>query len=764
MLKHKLCKRISMLFLVLVLMSTSVFAGGEAGAVSSAGHGSTYVIKNDGSLWGWGGQYTGAGNGFKEVQVTPVKILDNVRSVSANGSDFAVAVKKDDTMWGWGDLYGYPYADGEKGDRTVPTLLAIDDVKSAASGLRFVLALKNDGTLWICGQQYIGDGTTTQATGDDGFKLMAENVKDMYANKETIFIIKEDDTLWGVGMNDYAQLGNMTMEGDESLNVAHVLSFTKILDNVIFVNGCPDGYVNFAIRKDNSLYAWGTEGFYTEENGWVENAGKPYKVMDQVKFATADGDKAYIIKSDNSLWSWGYSYEGKTVANEQVPYLVTDNVVSISLGERHAALVKTDNTLWVMGGNYRNGLGYDINETWYTPLTKIIDDVQDAPASWAYEEVEKAIGAQLIPEELQGQYSKPITREEFCKLAIQMIEVRAEMPIEDYLGAMGTEIAPIGTFIDCDTKAVRAAKSLGITSGTSETEFSPDKLLTREQAAKFLTATAIACGRDVELTAPNYADVDQIANWAKEYTGYVNKIGVMKGVGGNRFDPEGSYQRQQAFMTMYRIWLSIDSVNIDRAALLTGATEPQEDYKDLEEIKSLVGSIEYEGLLKQVTLTFDEYHNEGMDIEYSYPVTAYFDGHHVRLETNNDITGHLVEIYNATDNATYGTNGFTGYYEKGNALGVSRLSVDMIEAIEVGDYKDYAIEIKGNELYFTIDTGDKIWDYRYSLIYGIPLSYGYIGTEGGPLTTGLVWKNMAFEDQTPIDESYFEIPDAVKNQ
>jgi len=90
----------------------------------------------------------------------------------------------------------------------------------------------------------------------------------------------------------------------------------KILDDVKSIQAGQDSNTIFAIRLDNSLYAWGEEGFYTEEQGWIEEAGSPYKVMDNVKLAVPDGEQAFIIKTDDSLWSWGYSYQGNRVENE----------------------------------------------------------------------------------------------------------------------------------------------------------------------------------------------------------------------------------------------------------------------------------------------------------------------------------------------------------------------------------------------------------------------------------------------------------------
>lgn len=560
--------------LMSICMSSTVLANGESDSILSAANSSTYVIKDDGSLWGCGLSYVGNGNGYKEPVIVPVKVLDNVRSVSANAFT-TIAVKKDDTLWGWGSFAGY-IGEDQNPSYLYPTKF-MDDILMAANGDNYIMVLKNDHTLWVGGNMVIGDGTNTKADSDTGFVKVMSNVKSISAGEDTVYVIKNDDTLWGWGDNSNAQLGNRSDTGDN--NVDTEFTPVKILDDVKFVSN--SGSTVIAVRLDGSLYSWGkggSKGIYTE-NGWVENAGTPYKVMDDVVMGTMrdNGSGILVVKTDGTLWGWNNQWNDE--GNRQTPYKYADNVSRVSVGERHAAIVKKDNTMWTMGGNYRYGLGYESNETWYTPLTKVLDNIQDAPASWAGKEVETAIGLKLIPEDMQGNYTKIITREEFCVLAIKMIEVKSGMDIEDYIRIKGVTIASSNTFVDTTNKDILAAKTLGITEGTSPTTFNPDNQLTREQAAKFLSSTARVIGEDITATCPAYVDEDTIANWAKPYIGYVYNVNVMKGVGANRFDPRGGYQRQQAYLTMTRLFNSIEQVNMDEKVVETEI--PVDTYTDV---------------------------------------------------------------------------------------------------------------------------------------------------------------------------------------
>ena len=701
----------TMVLMVLLTSNLSVLANGEGGSILSTSYGSTYIIRNDHSLWGWGQGYTG--NGDDEEVITPIKVLTNVRSVSSN-SGATVAVKNDDTLWGWGFFDGT--SNGQQRATYGSPVQLMENVLMAAKGDDYLLVVKNDYTLWLSGKMYLGDGSLEQAT--DGFVQVMSGVKYCAAGEDTIFVVKEDDTLWGWGDNTDALLGNMIDGGD--LNNGIALTAVKILDDVKLVSNSSD--VVCAIRLDGSLYSWGggSDGIYTE-SGWIKNAGSPYKVMDHVVSVgmTDNAGGILVVKEDETLWGWGTSWNREREPKEPIKY--ADNVRMVACGERHAAVVKTDNTLWTMGGNYRGGLGYDSDETWYTPLTQVLDQVMDAPVDWAREEVEAAIGKQLIPEYLQNNYDQSITREEFCVLAVRLIETKSAMTIEDYLGERGMTMASSSTFTDTSNSDILAAKTLGITDGTSPTTFSPDNQLTREQAAKFLSATARAVGKDITATTPSYSDVDEIADWAKPYTGYVYNINVMKGVGGNRFSPRGGYQRQQAFMTMNRLFDAIDSVTMDKLVEETAGSSLDGIKADLlartkptSFFASLEGSAVDQEQDAAFNLTYDIYYKEG-DIHvdtYMYDRIAYN------------------QFYLKDEDATYvHYDNYEAYgeYAEGYSLPFRLLDPDLLqelkEAAVGGDFTATYVSLDQEEaLYIESRSSDgvsmEVW---YSLAYLIPI-------------------------------------------
>ena len=100
-------------------------------------------------------------------------------------------------------------------------------------------------------------------------------------------------------------------------------------------------------------------------------------------------------------------------------------------------------------------------------------------SDWAKAELTKADENGLIPESLkEADLTKPITRAEFAAVSVLLFEK---------ISLRKAEKAGTNPFTDTTDEYVLKAYELGVTTGTSETTFDPDALLTREQAAAMLT-------------------------------------------------------------------------------------------------------------------------------------------------------------------------------------------------------------------------------------------------------------------------------------
>lgn len=119
-----------------------------------AGHGSSYYLHSDGSVWA--------------TETSPRRMFelpDIVAIAWAGGASFAL--RADGTLWAAGRNDQGLFGDGTKQtiSRGEPQpVLGLSGIKEVAGSDGFVLALKDDGTVWAWGNNeygQLGDGTRT---------------------------------------------------------------------------------------------------------------------------------------------------------------------------------------------------------------------------------------------------------------------------------------------------------------------------------------------------------------------------------------------------------------------------------------------------------------------------------------------------------------------------------------------------------------------------------------------------------------------------
>ncbi len=156
-------------------------------------------------------------------------------------------------------------------------------------------------------------------------------------------------------------------------------------------------------------------------------------------------------------------------------------------------------------------------------------------SAWAKDEVTKANEYELIPEILKGaDMTKPITREEFCELAVLLYE--------KVTGNEAVAVSP-NPFTDTDNTRILKAYALKITNGTSPTLFSAKTLITREQCAAMLFRAigAIAPTADYSVDGvKDFPDQKEISAYAVQATKYMANLGIIKGNNSGYFMPKAS--------------------------------------------------------------------------------------------------------------------------------------------------------------------------------------------------------------------------------
>ena len=174
---------------------------------------------------------------------------------------------------------------------------------------------------------------------------------------------------------------------------------------------------------------------------------------------------------------------------------------------------------------------------------------QDVPSSWATAEVATAISAGLVPEVLQKNYTKPVSRADVAQMFINLIEQSSGKSIDRLMDEKGVSINK-DAFTDTSDYAVLAANALGIINGTGNSQFSPDGTFTRSQIAAIINRVARVLGVNTDGYTHSFTDV--VGHWVDTELGWPSSVGIINGVGENKFSPDTELTTEQAIAVTYR--------------------------------------------------------------------------------------------------------------------------------------------------------------------------------------------------------------------
>jgi hypothetical protein len=184
---------------------------------------------------------------------------------------------------------------------------------------------------------------------------------------------------------------------------------------------------------------------------------------------------------------------------------------------------------------------------------------KEQPSTWATDSISKATSEGLLYNNANCRYKANISRQDFCILAVEAYCKSQGMEIDDYIKANNITL-DYKKFTDTDNAYVLLANELGIVSGTSDTTFSPDRGITRQEAAVLLNNIASLCELKPNFQKTSYTDEAKFATWAKDAIYNVSNIqnsdgiAIMNGMEENHFSPWSLYSREQAYVTIYRLY------------------------------------------------------------------------------------------------------------------------------------------------------------------------------------------------------------------
>ena len=173
--------------------------------------------------------------------------------------------------------------------------------------------------------------------------------------------LKPDGTVWAWGSNALGQLGNNTTNDSfvpiQVKGPGGAGNLTDIIQVAAGVN------YSLALKSDGSVWTWGYNSSGQLGNGTTTDSHSPVQVngLSGVVSLTACGFHNLAVKSDGSVWAWGQNYHGElgigttVIAVSPVQVSGLSGIVGVGAGSYHSFAVDASGAVYAWGWN--NGYG-----------------------------------------------------------------------------------------------------------------------------------------------------------------------------------------------------------------------------------------------------------------------------------------------------------------------------------------------------------------------------------------------------------------------
>lgn len=305
-----------------------------------------------------------------------------------------------------------------------------------------------------------------------------------------------------------------------------------------------------------------------DKSAVINQSGKVILPLDSYGNIVLHDDGYIHVMSMNNKWLLN-DYSGNTVFAGEYDFISNmSNGYMVVNNQEGYAIINKDGDIIVPFGEF-NSIDFRISENMvavhkdglvgYITLPDITP-----PDDWAKPEIDRAIAEGLIPEDMCRKYQDNITRADFCRLAINLIEKITGMKIDAFMGTRGMagRVSDPIAFTDTDDPAIMTASRLGIVNGVGNNKFDPTGTIKRQDAAVMLYQMA----KLLDYTEPNgtpevFADRDNFSSYAVDAIDFVSAIAdkeknnkVMGSVDNNNFSPLDTFTREQAYISILRFY------------------------------------------------------------------------------------------------------------------------------------------------------------------------------------------------------------------
>ncbi len=177
-------------------------------------------------------------------------------------------------------------------------------------------------------------------------------------------------------------------------------------------------------------------------------------------------------------------------------------------------------------------------------------------AEWSKITVSEAAKKSLVPYDFTNKYEKNVTREEMAILIENFIVVTGNYAnMNEYMQATGTVYLE-GSFADCQGRdtAIDCLYALGILSGVDGIHFNPDGTITRQEAAAMMARAAKLFMYVGSDYSQKTADWSQVDSWASFYVRWCLDKGLYQLDDAKKVYPKNNITVEQAITVLSRLY------------------------------------------------------------------------------------------------------------------------------------------------------------------------------------------------------------------
>jgi alpha-tubulin suppressor-like RCC1 family protein len=277
-----------------------------------------------------------------------------------------IALKTTGALFTWGFADKGSLGINESGNKSAPTQVgALTSWSKVFAGRLQNGAIKNDGTLWIWGTSAYGRlgnnvaGFSDANSRSSPIQIGADtNWSTLALSTQHNIAIRTTGTIWGWGVNSAGKIG---LNRGSSLD--YVSSPTQIGTETNWSKVVCGAQHTLAIKSDNTLWAWGSNGFgelgdntamYTprlNKSSPVQVGGAEWQDV----FLSTGAYHSVGIKTNGTLWAWGKNTDGRLGNNTTIDRSSPTQIGSLTTwskattGQGTIAALKTDGTMWIWG-------------------------------------------------------------------------------------------------------------------------------------------------------------------------------------------------------------------------------------------------------------------------------------------------------------------------------------------------------------------------------------------------------------------------------